>query len=53
MDGHGDALPAIGLVLAFIGGVLGSKLLDAYQALNGVRSGAKLPAGAKRPVCAG
>jgi hypothetical protein len=43
-----EALLAIGLVLAFTGGVLGSKLIAAYQALNGVKSGARLAAGTMR-----
>jgi hypothetical protein len=50
MGDHGDALIAIGLVLAFVGGVLGSKLMAAYQAMNGVKAGAKAVTSAMRAM---
>ena len=38
MNDHGDGLIAIGLVLAFIGGALGSRLLAAYRFMNSAKA---------------
>jgi hypothetical protein len=48
MNDHGDGLIAIGLVLAFIGGALGSRLLAAYRFMNSAKAGAKAAAGGMR-----
>ncbi|MBV9792558.1 MAG: hypothetical protein JO016_01350 [Actinobacteria bacterium] len=50
MGDHGDGLLAAGLVLAFIGGVLGARLLGAYQAMNGAKAGARAAARAMRAM---
>jgi hypothetical protein len=50
MNDHGDGLIAIGLVLAFIGGALGSRLLAAYRFMNSAKSGAKAAAGGMRAL---
>ena len=51
MNDHGDGLIAIGLVLAFIGGALGSRLLAAYRFMNSAKAGAKSAAGGMRALC--
>ena len=48
MNDHGDGLIAIGLVLAFIGCALGSRLLAAYRFMNSAKSGARAAAGGMR-----
>jgi hypothetical protein len=50
MNDHGDGLIAIGLVLAFIGGALGSRLLAAYRFMNSAKAGAKSAAGVDRSL---
>jgi hypothetical protein len=50
MNDHGDGLIAIGLVLAFIGGALGSRLMAAYRFMNGAKAGAKAAAGGMRAL---
>jgi hypothetical protein len=50
VNDHGDGLIAIGLVLAFIGGALGSRLLAAYRFMNSAKAGAKAAAGGMRAL---
>jgi hypothetical protein len=50
MNDHGDALLAIGLVLAFIGGALGSRLLAAYRFMSSAKAGAKAATGGMRAL---
>ena len=48
MNDHGDALIAVGLVLAFIGGMLGSRLIAAYRFMDSAKNGAKVATGVMR-----
>jgi hypothetical protein len=45
---HAAALVAVGLVLAFMGGALGSRVLGTYRSLRGAQRAVKLATGAMR-----
>lgn len=48
MTDHAAALIAIGLTLAFVGGVLGTKLMSAYRAMYGAQLAVRLTTAAMR-----
>ena len=48
MTDQAATLVAVGLVLAFIGGALGSRVLGAYRSLRGAQRAVKLATGAMR-----